>query len=349
MDKYSIIAFKIVSILLKIKKGDVVSIAGEIHNLGNEPLSEISLIEELAIAIRKREGFPVLDISTEKLKNRYLLEIENKSFDFSYFSKYVDLIDTFVDIGWRSNPEIMNQLSDADYQEIVEHSNFIWSKIIESGKKILFMGYPTRELANYYQLNLNFLQESYFNGIDCDYSKLLSRSNFLQEQLSFNNAVSLNTNSENLICRYKKENIVLHNGQFNNSTTMILPTGRTEVMIDKIDGKFFAEKIYFKTKIFENIELEINNNVISEVNFSLQKTGNNELESILKTNIKKFILQIGINEELKEYSNYLLFDKNILGNSTIKLYTETDIEISFSNIHSEIKYMILDEQHPEEE
>ncbi|MEA1971873.1 MAG: hypothetical protein U9N34_01045 [Candidatus Cloacimonadota bacterium] len=341
MDKYSKIAFKIVAILLKIKKGDIVSIAGEIHNLGTEPLSEIALIEELAIAVRKREGFPVLDISTERLKNRYFREIQTKDFQIDYFNNSVDLIDVFVDVGWRSNPEIMNQLSDEEFEQIVEHTEAIWNKIIEFGKKVLFMGFPTKELANYYQLNLKLLQQSFFNGIDCDYSKLVTQTSSFLEKLKKKSKVTINTKANRLICEYEEDKIFLYNGEFRDLPTIILPTGRIAIEVKQISGKFLAEKVYFKTKTFENITIIIENFVISQVDFSVVKTGNNELESYIKSKIKKINIQIGFNKEIQNYTNYLLFDKNILNNVTIQIITEKGMNISLSNKHN--KFDIGDE------
>ncbi len=59
MEKYSELAFNIINNLLKIQKNEVISISGEIHNSHstNEPLIEIPIIEELAVAIRKKKGY----------------------------------------------------------------------------------------------------------------------------------------------------------------------------------------------------------------------------------------------------------------------------------------------------
>ena len=82
MEKYSELAFNIVNNLLKIHNDNVISIAGEIHNSNNseEPLIELPLIEELAVAIRKRKAFPVLEISTESLKKRFFAEMPEDIF-----------------------------------------------------------------------------------------------------------------------------------------------------------------------------------------------------------------------------------------------------------------------------
>jgi len=60
MEKFSELAFNIINNLLKIQKHDVISISGEIHNANNanEPLIELPLIEELAVAIRKTKSIP---------------------------------------------------------------------------------------------------------------------------------------------------------------------------------------------------------------------------------------------------------------------------------------------------
>lgn len=338
MDKYSKIAFKLVSIMLKVKKGNTVSIAGEIHNLGNEPLVEIPLIEELAIAIRKREGFPVLDISTESLKSRYVKEIPEKDFDIDYYSKYVDLIDIFIDVGWRSNPDILHQLTDEEYQEILDRTNSIWQRIFENDKKVLFMGYPTRELANYYQLNLKMLQDAYFNGIDCDYNKLFSAINYEMEQLGYYDSFEVVTSVNKLVCRYKKENCVSFNGQFQDSAMMTLPTGRIEIKVDDISGSFFAEKVFYKTDVYENVEIHFEKGMIKDVDFSNIQSGNNKLESILKSKISNVIAFLGFNEELRGYINYLLFDKNNKDNFSLQLRTENQETVTLANMHNKIKY-----------
>ena len=59
MKNISQIAFKIINNVLDIQEKQVVSVSGEIHNSQDKvfSLNEVAILEELAIAIRKKKAF----------------------------------------------------------------------------------------------------------------------------------------------------------------------------------------------------------------------------------------------------------------------------------------------------
>ena len=82
MEKYIELSYNIINNLLRIQKDDVVSISGEIRNGANADyaLIELPLIEEIAVAIRKKKAFPVLELTTENLKKRFFVEMPDDVF-----------------------------------------------------------------------------------------------------------------------------------------------------------------------------------------------------------------------------------------------------------------------------
>ena len=123
--KYSEIVFKIINSVLKVKEGDVISISSEIQNAGNspEPLSELPLVEELAVGIRKKKAFPVLEISTENLQKRFFSEMNEEIYalPLNYYLKWIEDIDCFIEVGWKhygfeneANRSLMGELQIAE-------------------------------------------------------------------------------------------------------------------------------------------------------------------------------------------------------------------------------------------
>ena len=121
MEKFSELAFNIVNNLLKIQSNDVISISGEIHNgnNSNDPLIELPLIEELAVAIRKRKAFPVLEMSTEKLKKRFFAEMPEEVFSVppNYYKSWINAIDKFIEISWESYSRAFHETSDKQIKQ----------------------------------------------------------------------------------------------------------------------------------------------------------------------------------------------------------------------------------------
>jgi leucyl aminopeptidase (aminopeptidase T) len=317
------IAFKIVHNVAKLKENEVVSLSGEINNLSNDkPLSQIPLIEEIALSVRKNKSFPILEISTLNLKKRTLNELPDDLFSFptEFYEKWMKVIDIFIDFTW-NNPTIFNNISDQIVQNINNQIKKTWGIFTEQNKKMILMAFPTKDFADYYHLDYQSLLNSYFKGLNCDYNKIREKSIEISETLSFRSNLAIYSQEHSSLLNISLEisKSEIFDGDSSKRTITILPTGNMEIPLKKefLNGIFSAEKIYYKQTSFENISFDIANGEIINIfgNTNQNNIGKlNQLIYQLKNNWK---IVIGLNENLSAFSGYSLYDLSVNGTLSI--------------------------------
>ena len=106
MSKLSETTFNLVNNFLKIRKKDIVTITGKINNFQQEcgQLEEIPSIEELNIAIRKKEAATDIRLTSDNLQYRAARELlpQQNEFPENYHQSWVKEITTLIDISWHS-------------------------------------------------------------------------------------------------------------------------------------------------------------------------------------------------------------------------------------------------------
>lgn len=337
------ISYKIINIILEICQGDVISISGDIHNGNSEEnaLIEIPFIEELALSIRKRKAFAVLEISTENLKRRFLSEMPEEIYDLpiDYYSNWVENLDAFIDIGWRTNPELYNNISDRLFKKIENSTLKIWETIQLKKKKLLFIGFPSQSLSNYFNIDYELLKKSFFQGMNCDYHKLKNTAIQIKDEFGKIELMEIKMKDVKLFLELQENSGKIFIGSFADESFVILPTGRIEFSIKKenFNGDFFAEKVYYENFVLEDITVNLFSGNVKAVSFSNENNKNNTLKNAIMSGKMNFKLSIGINENLTDYCNYSLFDQNIKNNFSLKTYDKSEKEIIFSNLKTKIQ------------
>jgi len=342
MEKYSELAFNIINNLLKIQKNEVVSISGEIHNAhsANDPLSEIPVIEELAVAIRKKKAFPFLEISTERLKKRFFAEMPDEIFSVppDYYKNWINLIDKFIEISWESYYSDFHQTSDKQIKQLQNSTNSIMEHLFEQKKKIIFLNFPTQQLAEFIDTDYEKLVDTYIRGVNCDYNLLKINGEEYREQYFSFSHYRITTHSESLAIKINRDKPDLFSGDITEHQILVLPTGIIEFPIEResMNGIYFAEKIYYKKRNYNNIKIKFENGSIRYVAFKEDKKGNFQLQNELINNDKDCFLTLGFNQDIKEYTNYFSYDRCIEGNISMKFFDKDSKPIFLSNLNSRI-------------
>ncbi|MBN2460648.1 MAG: hypothetical protein JXB60_03490 [Candidatus Cloacimonetes bacterium] len=340
MENYSEIAFNIVNNFLKIYKDMVIVITGEIHNApdSREPLVEIPLIEELAVAIRKRNAFPVLEISTQKLKERFFREIPSEMMKMPphYYNNWLDSINSFIEVGWKSLTDEFAVQEDEDYQRFKKTTSKIWDKIFQQKKKIIFLNFPTWELAGYIGADFDQLRRAYLKAINCNYNLLNIKSEeYREEYFSFSD-YQINSETDKLLLKLEKDKPALFAAD---NPIVILPSGFIEfpVIRDSLHGCFQAEKAYFKGLIQEDVRICFENGNVRFITFRHQEKGNFRLQNSLINSIDNCFLTIGYNNELNQWTNYHFYDRCRIGNISLSFVDRGGRKITFSCCRAEIR------------
>lgn len=342
MEKFTELAFNIVNNLLKIQNNDVISISGEIHNgnNSNEPFIELPLIEELAVAIRKRKAFPVLEMSTEKLKKRFFAEMPEEIFAVppNYYKNWINAIDKFIEVSWEGYSNDFNDNSDRQLKQFKDSTNSIMQYLFQQNKKIIFLNFPTQQLSEYIGTDYEKLVNTYVDGVNCNYNLLkINGEEYREQYFSFSN-YRITTNDESLAIKIKRDKPVLFSGDITEHQIIVLPTGIIEFPIvrERMNGIYFAEKIYYKDRNYNNIKIKFENGAIRYVAFKEDKKGNFHLQNELINSDKDCFLTLGFNQNIKEYTNFFPYDRCIKGNISMKFFDKDFRPIFLSNINSRI-------------
>ncbi|MCF7858637.1 MAG: hypothetical protein K9N07_04855 [Candidatus Cloacimonetes bacterium] len=342
MENFSELAFNIINNLLQIKQNDVISISGEIHNdsNANEPLAEIPLIEELAVAIRKRKAFPVLEMSTEKLKKRFFAEMPDEVFSVppNYYKNWINAIDMFIEISWESYSSDFHNRSDRQMKQFKNSTNSIMMHLFQQKKKIIFLNFPTHELAEYIDIDHQKLLTTYMNGVNCNYNLLkINGEEYRDRFFAFSN-YRITTHNNSLALKIDKAKPELFTGDTTEHPIIVLPTGIIEFPIvrESMNGIYFAEKIYYKKRNYNNVKIKFENGSIRYVAFKEDKKGNFHLQNELINSNKECFLTLGFNKDIKEYTNYFSYDRCIDGNISMKFLDKDSKPIFLSNLNSKI-------------
>ncbi len=119
----------------------------------------------------------------------------------------------------------------------------------------------------------------------------------------------------------------------------ILPVGVIEFPMDKIslEGTFFAEKVYYKELIFNNVKLNFSDGVIRYISFKAEDKGNYALQNKVMSSLKECYFSLGFNKHISEYTGFYLYDRCIRGNICLKFFDQESFPIVFSNVNTEIK------------
>jgi len=334
------ISYNIVNVVLKIRQGQIITLSSEIHNgydLDN-PLIEIPFLEEIALSIRKKKGFPVLDIASENLRKRSFIEINTDNFQLpiQYYEKWVSMSDIFIDFGWRSNPYFVQDIPNRYIQQFKKTVNDLWTQIQKQNKKIVLMGFPTEALAKFYNINYSTLKDNYFEALNCNYQNLKKSILILEGNLTKSDEWNIITEDRSLKFSFHENRAIGYYGDFNNSH-LILPTGKLErkVNLESLNGIFYAETLYFENIVLNDVQVIFEKGQIHGVDFLNRQSANNTIQNLLLNHIDDCFLSIGMNPNLNNPIKYLLFDECIKKNTMLKLSINNKI-ISLGNIHANI-------------
>src|SRR5690554_8532 len=91
--------------LLNVRAEQVVVLSGLVNEEGNQENTDLKIIEEFALHIRKRGAFPILDLAIKSLKLRMLNETPADDYFIprKYFSEWVKLINIIIDVSYPEN------------------------------------------------------------------------------------------------------------------------------------------------------------------------------------------------------------------------------------------------------
>lgn len=342
MENYSESAFNIINNLLRVKKDNVISISGEIYNSekSNDPLIEISLIEELAVAVRKKAAFPILDITTTNLQERFNNEMPENIYSQTskYYKDWVNLIDSFIEVGWQKFSNEFEQNIKSSSHEMSESSQALFKQIFDNNKKMLFLNYPNAQLANYLDIDFKKLRSLYNEAINCDYRYLFKQGSLLKDRFFSSANYIIEDETCALELKISKDQASLNCGNPNENPQIILPAGFIEFPLIRpsLNGVINAEKIYYQNQLFTDVKIMFKDGNIRYVTFLHDHIENFQLKNALMHSSNNCLLTIGFNPDMGKYTNYTHYDRCLNENITITFFNSEKPNIFVSTLKGNI-------------
>ena len=332
------LVFNVVSQFLKIKEDDVISVSVEIFDKTN-PLLEIPVMEELAVAIRKRMAFPTLEVTTQNLQKRFFSELSEEALGLvpKYYLKWISEISAFVEIGWKA---LGNHFEEAKPPSKIffEAVYTILEEIYKQKKKMVFLNFPSQELADYVHIPLKTLFNDYFFAVNCNYNQLYEKTKKIEDRLKFNEKIIIKSGDKQLKFLTNPNKLESFDG--NEKVLITLPTGKVKVLIKKsfMNGEFFAEKAYYKHIILNDVSVLFENGYVKNITVKEGKSSDifNFKNNLIGAKNECF-LSIGTNKAAKNISNFYLYDRVIENAVSLKFFDPRDNPIILLSKSSKIK------------
>jgi|GEM_PF-3408501 len=330
MNHLPVIAYKIVGQVLEVQKGEVVSIQGEIHNAPEEgayafALAQVPLIEELALAVRKKGAFPVIEMSTENLRRRFLREMPDEILDLplDWYGRWAEGIDYHVDVGWRTSPHLYDGIPDSTYERISTSTQAVRKAIMRHAKKLVFLGCPSQSLARYYELDADALRAAYTAALNCDYNRLRTAVDILRREMPAAAAFYLYS------APYPgagEQTLALEVGPADDEYTrsaegrfIILPAGLVSLELKGIHGSLACRQVYYGHRQWADVVCRFEQGRCVDV-YSSNESDLNRLRNGLLNHRGKVLLGVGINENIKAPCGYPLYDETQRGLPTLRMF-----------------------------
>lgn len=327
---------------LQISSEQIIVLSGLLETNENCDCTDLNIIEELAIMVRSRGAFPILDLASKRLKNRILEETPEEKYFIptEYFSNWVKLVNVIIDLSF---PEIRNFFTDnyftSQKTELINKSlQSIYKNMLISNKIVLLPNFPKASIAEYYNIDLAILEKFYLgsfepieNKMNVKGMKILNhlipgKTFYLQNEADENNKLEF---------QISDQQSYFVNNKISNSYT-VLPYGYVSFSIDKnsLNGIVRADKLYYKNICRDSVVITFSYGNI----LSIQFENNENLAEVIKVGLinskERVELFIGVNNGVSEHTNYNYYDRCIDNNFSIVFYDEVNniIEISSRNV-----------------
>lgn len=174
------LAAKLVNECIGIQQNEIVLVAGNINNL--------ELLENIAVNVRKKGAFPLLQIGTERLTKRMYYDIP-EDYDAQeplLDLKLIDMISAQISISSLQSPDLLADFPperlakrDAAYKPVMEIYQKKEIRSVDLGNGF----YPTPARAEQLNVSLDKLSEIFWKGVAVDYEKLSEKGKQLKTML----------------------------------------------------------------------------------------------------------------------------------------------------------------------
>lgn len=154
-----------------IKKGDKVMISGR--------PTDMALLESIAVQVRKLGAFPLVTVSTDTMARRMFDEVPAE-FDAqtdAFGLKLAETVDAMITVESIENPALLAGVSPARTAARAKAGLPVMDTLLKKNVRQITLGnglFPTQATASMYGLTTEQLYDTFWSGVNVDYSALQS-------------------------------------------------------------------------------------------------------------------------------------------------------------------------------
>lgn len=327
--------------LLNVRAEQIVVLSGLVSEECSQENTDLKIIEEFALHIRKRGAFPILDLAIKSLKLKMLNETSAADYFIpkTYFSEWVKLINIIIDVSFPENRNLFteNFFSTEKMAKVNDSLQAIYKNMLIADKVVLLPNFPKSSIAEHYNLDLKVLENFYIgtfgpvvNKMNVQGSKIVNhvfpKEVYFLQQVSSKNAMQIKIATQ--------QSYYVGNKIGNYYT--VLPFGYVvlSVLKSSLNGVFEAAKVYYKNEYRDSVTISFSFGNVQ----SIQCSSSDSFSEIIRNgliNSKEIVeLFIGVNNGVDSYCNYHYYDRCINHNFSLVFYDDANniIEISSKSV-----------------
>jgi leucyl aminopeptidase (aminopeptidase T) len=305
------LAQNVVTRSARIAEGDLVQINGSPR--------DASLLEALAVHVRKLGGHPLITLSSPRLARRMFDDVPAK-FDAQtpeFAMKMAGLVNAVIGVE-SMDEETFAGVPAERLAAVAKASAGVYPLLLKRNVRMVGLGnglYPTAARAKQFGISESELAKLFWDGLNVDYAKMQATGEELQKILSSAREVHLtNANGTDLKLRIEKRPVYVSDGVLTPekqkkggpACQMWLPAGEVYVspVPDTAEGKVVIDRYFHEGKPIEGLTLTVKGGKVTAIE---AKAGAERLLAQYKAagagKDRLSILDIGINPNVRIPAN----------------------------------------------
>lgn len=257
------LAQRLVTQSAAVKEGEIVYITGR--------LQDAELLENIAVNVRKLGAFPIVEYSSDRLAKRLFFDVPEK-YD-AQANKVGAELAKIVDVGITlANSTSQELFEGADPKRTAARGKAnepVEQAFLKNNVRFVEVGndlYPTPWRAERYGMTEETLADTFWNGVNIDYSELQARGEQVKAALAAGNEMHItNPNGTDLKVRVQGRPVLVSDGiisdgdikQGGAAVSVYLPAGEvyTTPVPGSAEGKVVQTRTFFRGKQVDNLTL----------------------------------------------------------------------------------------------
>jgi leucyl aminopeptidase (aminopeptidase T) len=234
--------------------------------------SDLDLLEDIAIEVRKLGAHPLLNIQTENLARRMFTDVPAR-FDGqerSFLLRMAEIADAQISVDFMEHPDLLADIP-AERRSAADKAEYaLDDAILKRNVRQVYLGnglYPTRARAQQYGLSEDQLSHIFWSGVNTDYPQLQAMGEKVQKQLMAASELRITApNGTDLTVKISKRPVFVsdgvispHDRELGGAACQVwLPAGEAYLapVPGTATGTFVADHYFFEGKPIEGLKLE---------------------------------------------------------------------------------------------